>query len=250
MRTEKNSVDEREIEHFAKDSSLWWDEDGPFRPLHRLNPVRIEYIRDRIIAHFERKTNENAPLKGLKILDIGCGGGLVCEPLARLGAEVGGIDADENAIKTARAHAGAMGLDISYHHDSAENLIPDRQEKYDVVLALEIVEHVRNIEAFTETVSRLCKPGGLVIFSTLNRTPKSFLLGIVAAEHILRWVPAGTHKWKKFVKPSELSRYIRNTGLHPTDISGLVFDPMAGAFRLSRNDIDVNYFITAEKYTL
>lgn len=247
MRTEKNSVDEREIEHFAKDSSRWWDEDGPFRPLHRLNPVRIEYIRDRIATHFSIKTNDSNLLKGLNILDIGCGGGLVCEPLARLGAQTEGLDADANAVKTAKDHAQKSGLDISYHHGSAEDFLEKHKEQYDVVLALEIVEHVRDIPSFIETAAALCKPGGLLILSTLNRTPKSFLLGIVAAEHILRWVPAGTHQWKKFVRPSELSRYIRNAGLQPADISGLVFNPLANEFKLSRNDIDVNYFITAEK---
>lgn len=248
MRTEKNSIDEREIEHFSKDSSRWWDEDGPFKPLHRMNPVRIGYIRDQIRQHFDlSEKNDVELLKGLKILDIGCGGGLVCEPLARLGGKVEGIDADTNAIHVANDHAEGMGLDIKYHEGAAEHLAEKNAGKYDVVLALEIIEHVRDMESFVKTVTSLCKPGGLVIFSTLNRTPKSFMLGIVAAEHILRWVPTGTHQWKKFVRPSEMSRLLRKEGTLPKDISGLIFNPIKDEFKISKTDIDVNYFITAEK---
>lgn len=247
MHTDNSSVDEAEIQHFAKDSSRWWDEEGPFAPLHRMNPVRLGYIRDQICQHFDIDENADKPLAKINILDIGCGGGLVCEPLARLGATVSGVDADKNAIGVANNHAIQNNLNITYHENSAESLRETYAETFDVVLALEIVEHVRDIEAFIETVTSLCKPRGLVIFSTLNRTPKSFALGIVAAEHILHWVPRGTHKWKKFVRPSEMVKILRYANAEANDIKGLVFSPINGEFKISNDDIDVNYFITATK---
>lgn len=243
MNTENFSIDDAEIQHFAKDSSHWWDEEGPFRPLHLMNPVRLEYIRDQIKNHFSLPTGQDRPLSGLSILDIGCGGGLVCEPLTRLGATVSGIDADKNAIAVAKEHAAQMGLDIHYREGAAESL----SETFDVVLALEIIEHVKDVPAFVKAVTSLCKPDGLIIFSTLNRTPKSFALGIVAAEYILRWVPQGTHKWKKFIRPSEMAKILRQEKCPPSDIKGLVFDPLTSAFKISETDIDVNYFITATK---
>lgn len=239
-----NSVDRQEIQNFSKDSARWWDEKGPFAPLHRLNPVRLGYLRARIDAHFGLDPRSLKPFKGLSILDVGCGGGLVCEPMARLGGAVTGIDADESGIEAAKAHAAQTGLTIAYQATTTDKLPPAR---FDVVLALEIVEHVADMPAFVAECLALCKPGGLAVFSTLNRTPKSFALGIVAAEYILRWVPAGTHTWKKFVKPSELSRALRDCGGAVQDITGLIFDPLAGTFRLSATDIDVNYFVTAAK---
>lgn len=234
-----SSVDPAEIAHFARDSSHWWDENGPFRPLHRLNPVRLSYIRDRLT---DDKTSLK-PLKGLSVLDIGCGGGIVCEPLARMGASVTGIDADENAIATAREHAAQSGLSIDYIAGDADT----HKKQYDAVLALEIVEHVTDIDAFVKICAARVKPGGTLIMSTLNRTPKSFLLGIVAAEYILRWVPQGTHKWNKFVKPSTLARTLRAAGLNVADVTGLIYNPVKDEFSLSATDIDVNYLITAEK---
>lgn len=239
------TVDPKEIAHFAKDSGDWWDETGPFRPLHRLNPVRLRYIRDRILAHTGRIADGGMkPLKGLTILDIGCGGGLICEPLARLGATVTGIDADETAIKVAKAHAKQNGLSIDYAATSADRL---RGETFDVVLALEIVEHVADIDAFTQDCAALCKPGGLMVASTLNRTAKSFLLGILAAEYILRWVPRGTHNWRKFVKPSQLGRSLRAANMTVKNVTGLIYSPMKDEFTLSDTDIDVNYLMSAEK---
>lgn len=258
------SINQREIEHFAKDSALWWDENGPFRPLHRLNPLRLRYIRDRLVSHFGRQENDLTPLKNLKVLDIGCGGGLVCEPLARLGADVTGIDADEQAIAVARKHSEKSGLSrvpanaspvcampdwagtVQYKTAAAEDLAAGK-EKFDAVLALEIVEHVDNLDDFIQSCTQLCKPGGVLIFSTLNRTPKSFLLGIVAAEYFLRWVPRGTHDWKKFVRPSELAASLRHSGLKPVNMQGMVFNPLKAEFELSGNNVSVNYFITAEK---
>lgn len=236
-----NSVDPKEIQAFSRDADRWWDEKGPFAPLHRLNPVRMAYIREQICAHSGLDQKVLKPLSGLKILDIGCGGGLVCESLARLGADVTGIDADAVAIGVAREHAKASGLAIAYLCGAAETL----EEQFDVVLALEIIEHVPDPAAFVASCARLVKPGGMVIFSTLNRTAKSFALGIVAAEYILRWVPAGTHHWQKFVRPSELSRLVRQCGLEVHDTCGLVLDPLKNRFRLSETDLSVNYFLSA-----
>jgi 2-polyprenyl-6-hydroxyphenyl methylase/3-demethylubiquinone-9 3-methyltransferase len=241
-----HTVDAKEIEIFAKDSSRWWDEDGPFRPLHRLNPVRLSYIKDRICDAYGCDDKSLKPYKGLSILDIGCGGGLVCEPMARLGADVTGIDADRNAIAVAAAHAAQSGLGIDYRAVSTDGLIAS-DRKYDVVLALEIVEHVADVERFVGHCMALCKPGGIVVFSTLNRTPKSFLLGKIAAEYILGWVPKGTHDWKKFLKPSELAGAIRRASGEVLNIEGMVFDPLKGDFKRSTRDVDVNYFIAAKK---
>lgn len=234
----------KEIEHFAKDSVHWWDEDGPFAVLHRLNPVRMRYIRDRIEDHFDLKADTRTPFATLKIADIGCGGGLVCEPLARLGAQVTGIDADQNAIAVAKEHAAAHDLKIEYIEGSVESISQD--STFDVVTALEIVEHVSDIDVFIQSCAKLCKPGGLLIFSTLNRTIKSYLLGIVAAEHVLNWVPQGTHDWKQFIRPSEMNRMLRHAECKTKDIRGLCFNPLNGEFHLSNDDIDVNYLITAE----
>ncbi len=230
-----HTVDLKEIQHFSKDSAQWWDENGPFKPLHRLNPVRIGYIKAQILKHF-------ATLEGLKILDVGCGGGLVCEPLTRLGAHITGIDADPVAIETAQSHAAESGLSIPYIHGAVEDLT----ETYDIVLALEIVEHVADIRTFVQAIANRLNPNGLAIFSTLNRTPKSFALGIVAAEYILRWVPRRTHSWKKFITPAELSRMCRTSALSPIDITGLMFNPCTGDFTLSKRDIAVNYFLSAK----
>lgn len=238
-----NSVDQKEIQQFSKDSDRWWDESGPFAPLHRLNPVRLSYIKAQICEHYDRDADALDALKGLDILDVGCGGGLVCEPLARLGGNISGADADAQAIEVAQAHAEQSNLSITYYNQPAEEI----DQQFDVVLALEIIEHVTDPAAFVESVSKLVKPGGVAIFSTLNRNPKSFLLGIVAAEYILRWVPKGTHSWKKFIRPSELSRFGRAAGLTPHNITGLIFNPLKDEFLLSKNDLDVNYLLTTKK---
>ncbi len=244
-----NTVDPKEIQNFSKDSSHWWDQEGPFAPLHRLNPVRLGYIKEQICSYFKRDERSFSSLTGLRLLDTGCGGGLISEPMARLGAVVTGIDADAQAIEVARAHAKIHGLNIDYKNKATSDLLAHRNQKsaYDVVLALEIVEHVREPAAFITECFDLCAPGGLVIFSTLNRTPASYALGIVAAEHILRWVPAGTHDWDKFIKPSELAQYVRAAGGICQDIRGMVFSPLKGQFVLSRSNVDVNYFMCCHK---
>jgi 2-polyprenyl-6-hydroxyphenyl methylase/3-demethylubiquinone-9 3-methyltransferase len=244
MNRPAGSVITEEISQFSKDAGRWWDEAGPFAPLHRMGPARLSYIRAQICAHFGRDEKALKPFEKLSVLDIGCGGGLICEPLARLGAQVTGADADAKAIEVARTHAEQSGLKIDYHNKAAEDL----SETYDVVLALEIIEHVRDPQAFVESCARLLKPGGIVIFSTLNRTPKSFALGIVAAEYILRWVPTGTHDWKKFIRPSELARHARHAGLNTGNISGIVFKPFSGDFAISKTDMGVNYFLSATRH--
>ncbi len=271
------SINVKEIEHFAKDAPRWWDENGPFRPLHRLNPARLHYIRGQIGRHYGLDNGDLKAFTGLRVLDIGCGGGLVCEPMARLGADVTGIDADEQAIEAATEHAGKNGLKIQYKAASAEDLLKPplptgerdgvrgtkkrsspshvpltqtlspRGEGFDVVLALEIAEHVEDVESFVQNCVNLCKPGGIIIFSTLNRTPQSFALGIVAAEYLLRWVPRGTHQWKKFIRPSELARMVRKAGAKERNVKGLIFNPLKDDFELSDRNMSVNYFMTVEK---
>lgn len=238
-----SSVNKQEIDTFESIADQWWNPQGALKPLHKLNPTRIAYIKKHICAHFGRDNASANALEGLEILDVGCGGGLVCEPLARLGGTVTGIDAGQNAIDVARAHAEKFGLDIAYQCTTSEN--HQGQGRYDVVLALEIIEHVADIPAFVASLFALAKPGGLVVFSTLNRTAKSFALGIVAAEYIVRWVPRGTHDWKKFIKPSELAKHVRQSGGAITDITGLVYKPLTDSFDLSGDDMAVNYFLSA-----
>jgi 2-polyprenyl-6-hydroxyphenyl methylase/3-demethylubiquinone-9 3-methyltransferase len=236
-----STVNKAEIDNFESIADQWWDVNGALKPLHKLNPTRISYIKRQICGHFERDYASFDTLDGLEILDIGCGGGLVCEPLSRLGGTITGIDAGEKAIKVAKAHAALNDLEITYKCEPSDN----HDGQYDVVLALEIIEHVDDVPSFIESVAKLIKPDGIVIFSTLNKTPKSFAMGIVAAEYILRWLPRGTHDWKKFIKPSALAKHLRNNQLKPSNITGLVYNPLTDQFSLSANDIDVNYFMAA-----
>jgi 2-polyprenyl-6-hydroxyphenyl methylase/3-demethylubiquinone-9 3-methyltransferase len=243
MAPHSSTLDREEVARFARLGGEWWDANGPFKPLHRLNPTRLTYIRDRLCAKFSRDTKVAGSLSGLSVLDIGCGGGLVSEPLARLGANVTGIDPGEEAIAAAKAHAEAGGLDIRYEVATAEQLVA-RGDSYDAVLLLEVVEHVPDVPAFLKVVAPLVKPDGLAILSTLNRTLKSYALAIVGAEYILRWIPIGTHQWDRFVTPGELRAALRGAGLSLTDTTGLIYDPFADEWRLS-SDTDVNYFATA-----
>lgn len=238
-----------EIEKFSAVSDQWWDIDGPFKPLHKLNPVRLDYIKRQVCTHFERDYNGLSSLKDLSILDAGCGGGLVAEPLAILGGDVMGIDGDENAIRVAKAHQSQtedikdQKLSLTYRHAFTQDI----DKSFDVVLALEIIEHIDDQDAFVESCVRVLKPGGLVIFSTLNRTLKSRLLGVYAAERILRWLPVGTHDWNRFVKPSELARMARASDLQMLDVTGLTYNPLRDGFALNRDDLAINYFFTAVK---
>ena len=236
------SIDAREIAGFAAVADQWWDTSGPFRPLHRLNPVRLAYIRDALTGHFGL-TSQDRPLEGLAIADIGCGGGLICEPLARLGATVTGIDAAPEALAVARAHAEGAGLAIEYLESTAEAVAASGR-RFDAVMALEIVEHVADRTAFVADCCRLVKPGGSLVMSTLNRTPRAFALAIVGAEYLLRWVPRGSHRWRKFVRPAELARDLRLGGARTTDVSGLAYDPLRDRWSRSR-DVAVNYILHA-----
>ncbi len=232
-----NTVDKDEIERFSRIADEWWDSHGKFAPLHRINPLRVEYVRKQILGTFPS-------IEGCRLLDIGCGGGLVSESMANLGAQVTGIDASEKNITVAKLHAEQSKLDIDYRNTTAEALVAENAQ-YDVVLALEIIEHVADIPAFVECVCKLAKPGGLVIFSTMNRTAKAYALAIVGAEYVLRWLPRGTHTWSKFVKPSELSRHLRHNNADVKDMTGMVMNPLTMKWELKANDLSVNYLLTA-----
>jgi 2-polyprenyl-6-hydroxyphenyl methylase/3-demethylubiquinone-9 3-methyltransferase len=240
------TVDAAEVERFARMADEWWDAEGKFAPLHRLNPARIGFIRDRVAGHCGRDPLKSRPLAGLRLLDIGCGGGLVSEPMRRLGADVVGIDASEKNVAVARLHAERQGLAIDYRADTAEGLRAGG-ETFDVVLALEVVEHVARPELFLECCAALVKPGGVLVLSTLNRTAKAFALGVVAAEYVLGWLPRGTHDWRRFLRPSELARPLRAAGLSVEALTGLVYNPLTGRWRTDPDDLDVNYLLVATK---
>jgi 2-polyprenyl-6-hydroxyphenyl methylase/3-demethylubiquinone-9 3-methyltransferase len=241
------SIDAKEVERFSTLAEGWWDPKGSMAALHRINPARLGYLRQTLAAHFSRDARSLNPFHHLRILDIGCGGGLISEPLARLGAEVTGIDAAEANIAVARAHAREADLEIDYRQASAEELSATR-ERFDVVLALEIVEHVADFDAFLEGAAALVRPGGAFIASTLNRTPRSLLFAIVGAEYILGWLPRGTHRWDRFLRPSEFAAALRRHGLQGRDIRGLIYDPLTGEWRLGR-DLGINYLVFAVRPT-
>ena len=242
---EAPTVDPDEVARFEAMAEAWWDPNGKFRPIHRFNPVRLAYIRDRLCAHFGRDPKAIRPLEGLRLLDIGCGGGLLCEPARRLGASVVGVDAAERNVEVARLHAEQSGLDIDYRHTTAETLVADG-EAFDAVLNMEVVEHVADVGLFITSCAALIKPGGAMVAATLNRTAKSFALAIVGAEYVLRWLPRGTHDWRKFIKPSEFGRHLRTAGLRIDDLTGVVYNPLTDKWSLSR-DMDVNYMLFAVK---
>ena len=239
------SVDPAELARFAAIAEAWWDPAGKFKPLHRLNPVRLGFIRDRLAARLGRDPLSPRPLEGLRLLDIGCGGGLIAEPMARLGAEVTGIDAAQRNIAVARHHAEASGLAIDYRCATAEALA-EAGEAFDAVLALEVVEHVADLDGFLAACARLTRPGGALIAATLNRTPQAFALAILGAEYLLGWLPRGTHHWRKFVRPSELARGLRSHGVAIRALTGISYNPLADRWRLS-GDLAVNYMAYAER---
>lgn len=238
----KSSVDESEIAKFSAMAAEWWDPHGKFRPLHKFNPVRLEFIRDTVCDHFGRDRRSIRPFEGLRLLDIGCGGGLLCEPMCRLGANVTGADASEKNIRTASVHAAEQGLDIDYRAETAEALAAGG-ETFDIILNMEVVEHVADVPGFIASCGEMVRPGGLMIVATLNRTFKSFALAIVGAEYILRWLPRGTHQWERFVTVEELRNALHEAGLDPGKPTGVVYNPISDAWSLSR-DHDVNYMMT------
>ena len=245
MRATSATVDPQEIGRFAAQAEAWWDPEGSFRPLHRLNPTRLGFIRQRLAAHFGRSISSLRPFDGLRLLDVGCGGGLVAEPMSRLGFAVTGVDADAQAIAVARAHAEATGLSIDYRVASAESMAGTGQ-RFDVVLALEIIEHVADPAAFLGSVGALVRQGGAFIGATLNRTARSFASAILGAEYMLGWLPRGTHDWRKFMRPSELVLGLRRNDFRPTALAGVGYDWISGEWALSR-DLEVNYMVVAAR---
>jgi 2-polyprenyl-6-hydroxyphenyl methylase / 3-demethylubiquinone-9 3-methyltransferase len=238
-----STVDPAEIAKFSKLSEQWWDPKGKMAPLHKINPLRLTYIRDASCRKFERNVKSLSCLSGLRILDIGCGAGLLCEPLTRLGAQVIGVDPSASNIAAARLHADKSHLSIDYRCITVEEM--DVRERFDIVLAMEVVEHVSNVGLFLGRCAAMLKPGGLMVVSTLNRNWKSFALAIVGAEYVLRWLPRGTHQWEKFVTPDELARHLHDLRLTITEQTGVVYSPFADRWGLS-SDMDVNYMVVAE----
>jgi 2-polyprenyl-6-hydroxyphenyl methylase / 3-demethylubiquinone-9 3-methyltransferase len=237
------TVDEEQLRRFAERADTWWDPEGGFRTLHRLNPARLDFIRSRLLAHFRRDPGQLQPFTGMTLLDVGCGGGLVAEPMARLGFTVTGADAEAAAIAAAQAHADDAGLHIDYRIATPESLAVTG-ERFDAVLALEVIEHVADPDAFCKSLGMLVTPGGVVIVATINRTVRSFAMAIVMGEYIFGLLPRGTHDWGKFLRPSEVILGLRRNHLRSSDIAGISYDPRAGKWVLSR-DIEVNYLVIA-----
>ncbi|MDA0902133.1 MAG: bifunctional 2-polyprenyl-6-hydroxyphenol methylase/3-demethylubiquinol 3-O-methyltransferase UbiG [Proteobacteria bacterium] len=241
----KSTINEAEVEKFIRMSNEWWDQNGKFKPLHKFNPTRITYIRKQLIEHFGLDETAKEPLKKLNILDIGCGGGLLCEPLSRLGAKVTGIDAAAQNIKVAQTHADQSKLDITYSHIDVEEMAK-KKTKYDVVLAMEVVEHVDNLDNFIAAAAQCLKKDGLMFIATINRTVKSYALAIIGAEYVLRWLPIGTHSWKKFLKPSEIYNIAADNALELKKLDGVEYNLLKDEWQLSEN-LDVNYVCVFEK---
>ncbi len=240
------SIDPGEVDKFRAMAGDWWSTTGKFAPLHKFNPVRLEFIREQAIRHFNLGDTGRRPLKGLRILDIGCGGGLVCEPLARLGAEITGVDAGDANIKAASVHAEAQDLKIDYRIGTAEGLIASGEKPFDIVLSLEVVEHVADPKAFLIDCASLVRPGGMMIAATLNRTAKAYALAIVGAEHILRWLPVGTHDWKKFVTPEDARTAMSEGHLNLEPTFGVSYNPLTDRWSIS-NDTSVNYMVVGTR---
>jgi 2-polyprenyl-6-hydroxyphenyl methylase/3-demethylubiquinone-9 3-methyltransferase len=244
----RTTIDQAQVDRFSAMAAEWWDPKGKFRPLHKFNPVRLTYIRDRVSENFGRDAKAPQPLKGLRILDIGCGGGLLSEPMARMGADVVGADASEKNIMIARTHAAGSGVAVDYRAVTAEAL-GEAGETFDVVLNMEVVEHVADVEFFISTCASMVRPGGLMFVATINRTIKAAALAIFAAENVLRWLPRGTHQYEKLVRPEELEKPIEASGMTVTDRTGVFFNPLANQWILSK-DMDVNYMLVARRPAL
>jgi 2-polyprenyl-6-hydroxyphenyl methylase / 3-demethylubiquinone-9 3-methyltransferase len=239
------SLDPSEVEKFSKLAAEWWNPKGKFGILHVFNPVRLEYIKEQVCARLARDPLQPQPFQGLRLLDIGCGGGLLCEPMARLGAIVVGVDPSEKNIKTASVHAVEQGLQIDYRAGTAESLAA-ADEKFDVILNMEVIEHVVDPRAFTATCSKMLKPGGLMFVATLNRTLKSFGLAIVGAEYVLGWLPKGTHQWEKFIKPEELKAWLAENNVASKAETGVAYHPIGNQWRRTKGT-DVNYMVVGQK---
>ena len=240
------SIDPDEVAKFSSMAADWWDPKGKFRPLHKFNPVRLRFIRETAEHHFGIAPGKVKPLEGLRLLDIGCGGGLVCEPMARLGARVTGVDASEANIKTALTHAGEQGLAIDYRAGTAEGLIDSGEPPFDMVLNLEVVEHVADPAQFLKDTASLVRPGGLMIVATLNKTAKALATAVVGAEYVLGWLPRGTHDWSKFLPPEVVRDALTDAGLEPEPAVGVSFAPLSGAWSISA-DTSVNYMVVATR---
>ena len=241
-----SSVDPAEVERFSAMAAEWWDPTGKFKPLHLFNPVRLGFIRDEAARRFGRDIKGRRPFEGLRLLDIGCGGGLLCEPMARLGFEVTGVDASERNIGVARAHAEAQGLSIDYRADTAEGLLASGEAPFDVVLNMEVIEHVADPARFLCDCAHLVAPSGFMIVATLNRTPKALALAVVGAEYVMRWLPPGTHDWKKFLKPDEIAGFLADEPVSVAGPFGVSYDLLTGSWRRS-SDCQVNYMMTVDK---
>ena len=241
-----NTIDPAEVAKFEAMAAEWWDTEGKFKPLHLMNPCRLDYITSQIAAEFDRDLTQALPFAGLRILDIGCGGGLLSEPMARLGAEVVGADAAPRNIPVAQIHAAQSGLSIDYRHTTAEAMA-EAGEQFDVVLNMEVVEHVADPLGYLTACQQLLRPGGLMICSTLNRNAKSFAMAIIGAEWVMRWLPKGTHDWAKFITPDELYALITSAGLEPVDRKGMVFNPISWKWSVSARDLSVNYVTASVK---
>ncbi len=240
------SVDPMEMESFSRMAADWWDPSGPFKPLHIMNGSRLEFIRDTLCEHFHRDPKASKPLKGLRLLDIGCGGGLLCEPMARMGANVTGVDALEKSLKTAKTHAEQVGVEVKYIHGTVEQLIESGENPFDAVLNMEVIEHVVSPHDFISDCAKLVRPGGLMITSTINRSFKAFAFAIVGAEYILRWLPRGTHQYDKLVKPREMQRYLKDAGLIAEPSVGMTLNPLTNKWAIS-DDLGINY-LTVGKF--
>ncbi|MFP5077388.1 bifunctional 2-polyprenyl-6-hydroxyphenol methylase/3-demethylubiquinol 3-O-methyltransferase UbiG [Rhizobium sp. YIM 134829] len=241
----RTTIDQSEIDRFSALAAEWWNPRGKFKPLHKFNPVRLAYIRDKASAHFGRDAKAPKPLQGLRVLDIGCGGGLLSEPMARMGAEVVGADASEKNIRIAETHAKASGVAVDYRAVTAESLAADG-ETFDIVLNMEVVEHVSDVDFFLKTCASMVRPGGLMVIATINRTLKARALAIFAAENVLRWLPRGTHQYEKLVKPEEIEGPLSASGLVIADRTGVFFHPLSNEWHLS-SDMDVNYMLLAQR---
>ena len=241
----RTTIDAAEVERFSRLASEWWNPNGKFKPLHKFNPVRLTYIREQVLETFKCDPKSVKPFKGLRFLDIGCGGGLLCEPMARLGAEIVGADASATNIEVAKLHAEESGLAVDYRATTAEALA-DAGERFDVILNMEVVEHVADVELFIEACGRMLKPGGIMFVATINRTLKALGLAIIGAEYVLRWLPRGTHQYEKLVRPQELEAALSKAGLTMVETTGVFYNPLTDSWNKSR-DTDVNYMVLAVK---